>query len=127
MIKTSKRRLKYIKEWRKRNKDKVKAAQKRYYQNHPDYHKIKVFLYGKYTVTKKGSRKGKKTQTLGLLKGNGCCLICFDFNPFHLQNHHPFKESEFQITLCAICHSEIHRAKFFLSDYLKEILVGKDN
>ena len=48
---------------------------------------------------------------LGYLDADGCCLICFESDPFKLQNHHPFGEKEnpdFVIHLCANCHQVTH-------------------
>ena len=36
---TKEERKEYLKEWRKNNPDKIKAARKRYYEKHKDKHK----------------------------------------------------------------------------------------
>lgn len=118
-----KERLEYIRNWQRNNKDKRKVVQKRYREHHKDCDKIKYFLYGHRIRIKRGQWEGRKYRSgIGLLHGDGCCLFCGDFNPFHLENHHPFGIlSEFTITLCSNCHSEIHRLG--IQDYIRECFV----
>ena len=50
------------------------------------------------------------------LKGAGCCLYCWETNPWMLNHHHPWKkiDSDFTITLCENHHAPLSRYMPFL-------------
>ena len=56
----------------------------------------------------------------------GCCMVCFETNPFILENHHPFYEDdEFTICLCDKCHDLIHWRTYEKSPtLLKFFMIG---
>jgi len=78
--------------WSKQNKEKIKKCrQKRYGKNRNavlerqrEYNFIKTFIK------------------------HGCCINCFETNPFLIESHHVFKNNELTIDLCVKCHSLIH-------------------
>lgn len=41
-------------------------------------------------------------------KFTNCCIICFETNPFVLEEHHPFPNSKTKVCLCGNCHNLIH-------------------
>ena len=114
-------RIEYIQHWAKTHPENRKRINERYRKRHPDKIKIKQFLYGHSCGTKRGN---KHLIYWGLLNGDGWCIICGEFYPFFLEQHHLFRESETQTTLCANHHSAFHRTgRITLEDYVREILV----
>jgi len=55
-------------------------------------------------------------RTLKYLAGNGCCLYCWEINPFMLNNHHIWgkKNDSFTITLCEDHHAPFTRGMPFV-------------
>lgn len=109
-----------------RHLDRVKKSKRKWKEKNPDHLKIYQFLYGHSSGTKRGN---KRRIYWGFVNGDGCCLICGEYYPFCLEQHHLFEELEIQITLCSNCHSEFHRTKMFkglLKDYEKGIFDDGD-
>jgi len=79
--------------------------------------------------------RGHSSRTNGFLRGNGICLICGEYHPLTLENHHVIPNNDFTISLCANCHRKfrsteerhmigilnaIENSKFLWSDFDEE-------
>lgn len=101
--------------------------QRKQWKENPSYKikdKIYKFLYGHLPTRIFNKNRGTSSPdgfVPGLLTGDGCCLICSEFDPFTFENHHLFgRNNPFQITLCGRCHTILNR-------YGWEYLLWKDN
>ena len=101
------------------------TKEQRYYQVHKERIKDKD-VHQKYALEHKleihlhhldwlHSASSIASIKIGLFRryftGSSLCLRCGEINPFVLENHHIFKDSDFQITLCANCHALMNRFK----------------
>ena len=92
-----------------------KKCQKAYYREYSMRIDRKEYRKNYHIINNQSIREKKwlhREHNLGYLDADGCCLICFEINPFKLHNHHVFGEKEnpdFAIHLCANCHELIHR------------------
>ena len=57
-----------------------------------------------------------------LIKLGGCCILCFETEPFNLEIHHPYgreKEPKVMVTICRSCHRKLDKR-------INNILKGKN-
>lgn len=48
-------------------------------------------------------------KALALMKLGGCCIFCFEAEPFKVEQHHPFKnDGKTIVSLCHSCHMQLH-------------------
>lgn len=81
----------HIRKWRKKNSNS----------------RVWAFLHGHSY-----RRNDKLIYSAGFLDGQGMCIVCGELNPFALEQHHLFKNTDKNsiiITLCGTCHNIIHR------------------
>lgn len=100
-LKLNKKKDYYLK-----NREKYLAYSKKYRETH------KVELYRKFKLKMKDTNYWWAIKYYWLRRyfnGSGVCIRCGEYYPFVLENHHIFKKSKFQITLCANCHALMDR------------------
>ena len=117
-VKIRKYQNEYMRIWRQKNKEHVQEYSKEYNkvhkeilaknsrkfrEEHRDELRIKRFLYGY------GWKINDKTTGEGFLRGDGCCLVCGEIDPFTLELHHLFNTDNPRITLCSNCHRALHK------------------
>lgn len=98
--------------WKRRQRPAVKNKRRKYYQEHREQISSYKRKYHQEHREEIISRMRKKYRNNGFftqlqfLKGDGCCLICFETNPFMLENHHIFgkKSNDLKFTFCANHH-----------------------
>ena len=57
----------------------------------------------------KYNQAGRARGAFKTLKELSCCIVCFETNPFMLENHHPFgDDDEFTVCLCGKHHNLNH-------------------
>lgn len=85
--------------YRENNPEKIKATGKKY-RNKKE---VKVHIREWNFLYKKD-----KTVVSGFFNGTGSCLICGEFHPLVLENHHVYPQYPLVASLCANCHKKYH-------------------
>lgn len=92
-------RREYLKEWRKRNPDKVKEYRQKYRERHK--------LYSAKHKAKYPERTKARLHARYLPLDDKCAKCGSDENLVH---HHPdYSQPDMTVTLCLRCHQDIHR------------------
>lgn len=105
-----------------RNRDKIIAKNNLWKDKHPE--RVKSWRRERYLRNQdKEIRESGERQLMESLIERDCCVCCLETNPFVLERHHPFKGSQFKITLCAKCHRLIHFCKKKRTPTLLEFII----
>lgn len=108
-VKNRKHHAIWMKNYRKNPevRQKEKVLQKKWYENNKEFlksHRRETTLFYRSGMPRLG-------RILMLFTLGGCCVSCFQTNPFKLQIHHPFGRTthpNIMIQLCGHCHRKLH-------------------
>lgn|SRR5208337_2232669 len=90
-----------------RNRDKMIGKNNLWKQNHPE--QVKSWRRERYLRNRdKEIREQCERNLIESFIERDCCVFCLEINPFVLEQHHPFENNSFKVTLCSKCHSLIH-------------------
>ena len=110
---------KYNKTYSAKHKKELKTYKKKYYNQHkPEYqeHSKKYYLKNRdqvkasarsyyYSHRQKRIAYGSESGYINSFISRCCCVICFEYNPFILENHHIFgKKDDLTFTFCSNHH-----------------------
>jgi len=110
----TKRKLKEDPEYREKLRKWSREGQRRRRNNNPKLQE-KERIYKLWHGHNIKGKKRRLRRIEALIKLGGCCVVCYEVDPFKLETHHPFKISEapeFMVCVCTKCHNKVESPRF---------------